>query len=188
MATNSYSQLWAPMNFEDDAQMTNFASIVDQGDSDLLTTMEIEVPISASASLASFDFSLGDSSRNNFSMLSMISDCDYAPPKSPVPQNQHNATFDFSHQKITPDEKNEEIQLPGSMELQIQCQNALKKLAKSHQRSDATRAAIKRQRSFFRRASKATTKLTTSPAPPDTNNWSSHQNVPQHVSSSNGRP
>jgi hypothetical protein len=137
MATASYSHLLAPMNFGSNAQMTNASTILDpEMDSDFLM-MEIEIPAPANAS---FDPSLNDS------MLSMISDDDYASPQSPAPEEQQ-ASFYFLRQ-ITPDQKNEEIQLPDLTDLQMQYQNTLKKLGKSMRRSDVTRSVIKRQRKF----------------------------------------
>jgi hypothetical protein len=137
MTTDSYSNLWGPVKFGTDAQMPNAAVIMDHVDCDFLT-MEIEVPSSASPSNASFglNLSLDDPRRNSLSTMSVMSDCDYSSPRSPVPKNQRS--FDYSNE-VSPD-------LPGLTELQMQYQDTLKKLAKSMRRSDATRSVIKRQR------------------------------------------
>jgi hypothetical protein len=141
MATESYSQLWGPMNFDADAKIYNDVNIVDHVDCDFLT-MEIEIP--AASSNASFGLDLDDPRRNSLSMMSVISDCDYAPRRSHNPKKQRS--FEFSYE-VSPDAKrNEHVPLPGLTELQMQYQNSLKKLAKSMQRSDVTRSVIKRQR------------------------------------------
>jgi hypothetical protein len=138
MATESYSQLWGPMNFDTDAKMSND----DHVNCDFLT-MEIEIPSASSNASFGLDLSLDDPRRNSLSMMSVISDCDYAPRRSPPPKKQRS--FEFSDE-VSPDAKNEHVPLPGLTELQMQYQNSLKKLAKSMQRSDVTRSVIKRQR------------------------------------------
>jgi hypothetical protein len=140
MATESYSQLWGPMNFDMDGKMSNDATFVGHDDCDFLT-MEIEIPSASSNASFGLDFSL-DAPRRN-SMMSVISDCDYTPRRSPPPKKQRS--FEFSNE-VSPDAKNEHAPLPGLTELQMQYQNSLKKLAKSMQRSDVTRSVIKRQR------------------------------------------
>jgi hypothetical protein len=144
MATVSYSQRWAPMNFDGDVQMSNASTILDQEEDSDFLIMEIEIPASANASV---HLSLDDPRRKSLSMFNIISDNDYAPPQSPAPQKQQ-APFNFVSHRVTPHQKNEEIQLPDSAELQMQYQNTIKKLAKSMRRSDATRSVIKRQRKF----------------------------------------
>lgn len=143
METESYSQLWGPVKFDTDAKMSNSATIVNHIDSDFLT-MEIEVPSTSSNASFGLDFSLDDPRRNSLSTMSVISDCDYASPRSPPPKKQRS--FDFSNDVSTDAKNNEHVPLPGLTELQVQYQNSLKKLAKSMQRSDATRSVIHHQR------------------------------------------
>jgi hypothetical protein len=139
MATESYSHLWGPVNFDTDTKMSNIAAIADQVDCNFLT-MEIEVP----SADASFDLSLDDTRRNSLSMMSVISDCDYASPRSPAPKKQQRS-YDFCSE-VSPEMKDEHVPLPGLTELQMQYQDTLKKLAKSMRRSDVSRSVIKRQR------------------------------------------
>jgi hypothetical protein len=140
MATDSYSHLWGPVNFDMDAQMSNAAAMVEV-DCDFLT-MEIEVPSGSSNESFGHELSLDDR-RNSLSMMSVISDCDYAPSQSNVPERQ--PSYDFSSE-VAPAEKNEDVPLPGLTELEKHYQETFKKLAKSMRRSDETRDVIKRQR------------------------------------------
>jgi hypothetical protein len=142
MATESYSKLWGPMNFDTDAKMSKDATLVDHIDCDFLT-MEIEIPSASSNASFGLDLSLDDPRRNSLSMMSVISDCDYAPRRSPPPKKQRS--FEVSN-GVSPAAKKKHVPLPGLTELQMQYQTSLKKLAKSMQRSDATRSVIKRQR------------------------------------------
>jgi hypothetical protein len=126
-----------------DADLSNCCNTTVEDFGDNIPNDETTIPASTNAS---FDLSLDDPRRNSLSTFSMISTNDYAPPQSPG-QEKQQASFDFSGQ-ITPDQKNEEIQLPDLTELQMQYQNTLKKLGKSMRRSDVTRSVFKRQRKF----------------------------------------
>jgi hypothetical protein len=142
MATESHSHPWGPVNFDTDAKMSNDSTSVDYVDCDFLA-MEIEIPSTSSHASFGLDLSPDDPRRNSLSMMSVISDCDYAPPRSPPPKRHRS--FKFSNE-VSPDAKNEHVPLPGLAELQMEYQNSLKKLAKSMQRSDMTRSVIKLQR------------------------------------------
>jgi hypothetical protein len=162
MATHSYSHHWGPVNFDTDDKVYNDSTNVDYIDCDFLT-MEIEIPsTSSNASCFGLDLSEDDPRRNSLSMMSVISDCDYAPsrppppkkhrsfntnteaPRRPPPPQRHRSMY--TAREVSHDAKNEHVPLPGLTELQMQYQNSLKKLTKSMQRSDVTRSVITRQR------------------------------------------